>query len=220
MPCSILATPREVGRFAPFLRGKLPGPEAMEGRFPQQRELSQLCPGRWGGAVVSPGDGQCVFLCLGQWAGSTELIVTPREVGTLAEEKWDRAKDLSRGVQTEHPDLSDGYTERLSALRPELALGKALRAPWRARSGSGSPGRSECLLSGLDVFPRRVGGPGDSWKAPPTVSPGGHTGCGGGGLRVPTGLQELRVSWRDSGTGKPTVWAAGSRALRICTSCP
>lgn len=103
--------------------------------------------------MVSPGDGQCVFLCLWQWAGSTELIVTPREVGTLAEEKWDRAKDLSGGVQTEHPDLSDGYTERLSALRPELALGKALRAPWRARSGAGSPGRSEGLLSGLDVFP-------------------------------------------------------------------
>lgn len=98
------------------------------------------------------------------------------------------------GVQTEHPDLSDGCTEWPSALRPELALGKALRAPWRARSGSGSPRRSECLLSGLGFFPWWVGGPGDSWKAPPAVSPGGHTGCGsvtgcgggGGGPRVPT----------------------------------
>lgn len=170
--------PGRWGHFAPFLRGKPHGPEAIEGRFPQQCELSQFCPGWWGGAVVSPGDGQCVFLCLGQWAGSIELIVTPREVGTLAEGKWDRAKDLSGGVQTEHPDLSDGGTERPNALRPELALGKALRAPWRARSGSGSPGKSECLLSGLDFFPRWVGGPGDSWKAPPAVSPGGHTGCG------------------------------------------
>lgn len=71
--------PGRWGHFTPLLRGKLQGPEAIEGRFPQQRELSQFCPGRWGGAVVSPGDGQCVFLCLGQWAGSTELIVTPRE---------------------------------------------------------------------------------------------------------------------------------------------
>lgn len=71
--------PGRWGRFTPLLRGKLQGPEPIEGRFPQQRELSQFCPGRWGGAVVSPGAGQCVFLCLGQWAGSTELIVTPRE---------------------------------------------------------------------------------------------------------------------------------------------
>lgn len=104
--------PGRRGRFAPFLRGKLHGPEAIEGRFPQKPELSQFRPGRWGGAVVSPGGGQCVFLCLGQWAGSTELIVTPREVGTWAEGKWDRAKDLSGGFQPEHPDLSDGCTER------------------------------------------------------------------------------------------------------------
>lgn len=95
------------------------------------------------------------------------------------------------GVQTEHPDLSDGCTERPSALRPELALGKALRAPRRAQPGFGSPGRSECLLSGLAFFPRWLGGPGDNRKAPRAVSPGGHTGCDsvagcGGGLRVPT----------------------------------